>query len=130
MIVEIKQVILVIVAVLLLDFIWIYLFMKKEYSDLVPKVQNSPMVVRPIPAIFAYVFIILSVIVFSLPNIRSTNKVADSLKFGGLLGLYVYGMFAMTNLALLSNWSVRTALLDTVWGFVLFSAVCLIVSHF
>lgn len=125
-----KQIILVIFSVLLIDFIWIYFVMKKEYSDLVQTVEGQPMKVKIVPAIFAYVFIILSILVFSLPSIRSEHKIADSFYYGGLLGFYIYGMFAMTNLAVLSKWSVRTAILDTVWGFVLYSLVCLIVSHF
>lgn len=38
---------------------------------------------------------------------------------GGLLGLFAYGTFDLTALALLDGWPVIVALVDMVWGTVL-----------
>jgi hypothetical protein len=38
-----------------------------------------------------------------------------------LLGIIIYSVYDLTSLALLKNWSVTTAVIDTLWGGILFT---------
>lgn len=118
------------ILVLLIDLIWIKLVMKHEYEHLIYDVQQSEMKVRPISAILSYITIILPILLFTLPNVRPESRITDCIFYGGILGSLMYGMFSFTNHALISGWSWRVAMLDTAWGFVLYTLVSFIASHF
>lgn len=104
--------------------------MKREYDKLIFDVQNKEMTVRPFSALIAYIAIIAPIILFSLPNIRPEHRLADSLFYGGVLGMIIYGMFSFTNHALIQGWSTRVAVMDTIWGFMLYTIVTYLVSSF
>jgi len=44
-----------------------------------------------------------------------------------LLGIIIYSVYDLTSLALLKNWSVKTAIIDTLWGGILFTLTTLAV---
>ena len=46
--------------------------------------------------------------------------------WGALLGFIVYGMYDLTNLAVLRGWTGKVVLLDTAWG----TFVCALISAF
>ncbi len=116
--------------VFIIDYIWILLVMKDQYTKMVPNIQNSPMDIRILSAIISYIFIIFSIITLVLPNIKKQTLLIDSLYYGGLTGLASYGMFSFTNYAIFKNWSLKVVLLDTIWGFILFSLVTYIYSYY
>lgn len=126
--ITIKHIVLTSMLVLLIDFTWIKLAMKSEYDKLIFDVQNKEMNVRPVSVLLAYVAIITPIILFSLPNIRPEHRLVDSITHGGVLGMMIYGMFSFTNHALIQGWSSRVAIMDTVWGFVLYTIVTYLVS--
>jgi uncharacterized membrane protein len=125
----IKLFLIVSVLVLAIDGMWIAAVMKDQYSAMIPRIQKQPMVVRMLPTILSYLTIILSVVLFSLPNIDKSNRLVTSMMYGGVLGALMYGMFSFTNHALITNWSPVVVALDTVWGFVLYTLVSYIASY-
>ena len=118
-----KDVSLISGLVLFFDLIWIELVMKQKYVELIPKIQRSPMKVRYVPAVLSYLTIILPIVFFSVPNVRAIHRFRDSLFFGGLLGVCMYGMFSFTNYALIENWTMEVVALDTLWGGILYTLV-------
>ena len=114
------KILLVILFTLLFDFVWIFSVMKREYKNMLGTIN-----VNIYYTILSYTTIVLPIILFSLPNIRREHILKESLFYGGVLGALMYGMFSFTNLALLPNWTLRVGLLDFVWGFVLYTLVCL-----
>lgn len=116
--------------VITIDFIWIKLLMLQEYTVLLSGIQKTSIAVRLIPTILSYVTIILPIVLFSLPKVSKANRLEDSLVYGGLLGVMMYGMFSFTNYALLDKWSVRVVLLDTLWGGCLYTLVTYLSSYF
>ena len=46
----------------------------------------------------------------------STKTRKEALSWGAAVGLVCYGVFNSTELAIRSDWTVRTALADTLWG--------------
>lgn len=115
---------------IIIDFVWITFIMKTEYNKMIPDIQNDSMIVRLLPAILSYTTIVLSIMLFSIPKISIESRLADSLLFGGLLGLLMYGMFSFTNYALIDKWSIKVLLLDTFWGFILYTIVTYLASFF
>lgn len=116
--------------VLIIDGIWIQWIMKGKYTELIPRIQGTKMDVRYFPALLSYLTIILPIILFSIPNVKAKTRLYDSLFYGGLLGMCMYGMFSFTNYALINNWSLEVVALDTLWGGFLYTIVSYIGSYF
>lgn len=113
-----------IIILLVLDFLWISLYMGREYGKMIPRIQGSPMVPNLLYALIAYTLMVLGLIHFVLPNVRQETLFKDSLLYGLTFGIIVYGIFDFTNAAVLKDWDMRLALIDVAWGgFVYFSAV-------
>ena len=83
------------------------------HSKLFESVQKSPMTVRLIPAALVYILIPLALYYFAIEPSK-TEK--DSVIKGGLLGLSMYGLYDLTNLATLKGWTTEMAIKDTLWG--------------
>ena len=85
---------------------------------------------RYIPVFLSYLTIILPIVLFIVPNIRKESRWKDSLFYGGVLGIFMYGMFSFTNYALIKNWTLEVVMLDTLWGGILYTLVSYIASFF
>jgi uncharacterized membrane protein len=79
----------------------------------VKSVQGSPLKMNFLAAIICYLFLVFGIYYFIIKPKRS---VRDAF----LLGVVIYSVFELTNLAIFKNWSIFTVLLDTLWGGVLF----------
>lgn len=98
-------------ALLVLDSLWISFFLYQPFSNMIQNVQQQPLQLRVSGAVVAYISLFLLASVF-LP------KVSQSESF--LLGFLVYCLYESTNYATLSNWNLNVALIDSLWGGVLF----------
>lgn len=107
---------------LAMDYVWIS-SQYPMYARLVESVQGAPMRVNVHAAVAAYVILILTVVLFARPLVR------ESPWHPFMLGFVLYGTFNFTNLALFSNYSVRTSLLDTLWGTVLIGSACHLLEY-
>lgn len=118
-----------IIILFVLDALWITL-QKKRYDNLIKAVQKTKLSVNMIGAVVAYILMVIGLLTFVIPNVnKSENKVIASLKYGGLYGLTVYGIFNATNVAIFKNYNPMTAIIDTLWGTTLFILVPLISSY-
>ena len=111
-----KSNIIATLVLLILDFLWIGLFMGEQYGILVPKIQSTPMRVNPISAFLAYMLMAIGLILFVVPNISKQNALQDSLMYGFLFGLVVYGVYDFTAGAVFENWDWDLAMKDILWG--------------
>lgn len=116
--------------VITIDFFWIKLYMSDQYNEMISSVQNTPMSVRLIPSLFAYIAIILPIVLFVIPKVSYLNRFTDSLLYGGIMGACIYGMFSATNYALIKNWSSKVLFLDTLWGAFLYFIVTYLTTSF
>lgn len=117
--------ILTIIFILFIDFIWIF-SNSKNYNFLVEKVQKTPLSINFIGAFLSYIIFICGLFFFSIPLIKLKLKENKNLLFlcliyGGGLGLLLYGMFNATNYGIFTNYNYKIALLDTFWGFIIFT---------
>ena len=104
-----------------LDFAFLYL-MRSMFNKQIIAVQGSPVVFNMYAAIPCYIALIFGIYYFI---IREKKSILDAF----LLGIVIYAVFETTNLALLKNWSYKTAIIDTIWGGSLFALTTFIVYN-
>jgi uncharacterized membrane protein len=101
------------IVLVFIDFLYLSLI-GKYYQNQIKKVQGTPIKVNYLGAAVCYLFLVVGLYYFIIkPHI----SVQDAFLFG----LVVYGVYETTNYALLSNWSIFTVLVDTLWGGLLFA---------
>ena len=117
----------VILMVLLIDFLWLTLN-RTRYDTLVKNVQGVSVRMNYVGAILSYLCVIGLLIFYAFPLARekSGNKVVTSIMIGGFLGMLSYGIFNATNIAIFEKYDWSIALLDTLWGSVLFTIATLL----
>ena len=125
-----KKEIISIFILLILDFLWIGLFMKNRYQNEIKNIQGTPVSFNIIYAVIAYVLMAVGLVIFVLPNIRSEHRLLDSFKYGFLFGIVVYGIYDFTAAAVISKWNMTTAILDVLWGGIVFFLTAYIGSNF
>jgi len=113
---NLKRNLVAIGILLLLDFMWIGLFMGKKYTRMISEVQGSDMEVKLPFVILAYLLMSIGLVVFVLPNIRKGNELKDSLMYGFTFGIVVYGIYDFTIGAVITNWDNKLAAVDILWG--------------
>ena len=104
------------VLLLVLDLIWLKGYMGNEYKKMIRKIQGSDMRVNTIYAILSYTLMIIGLNVFVIPNINKDNLLFDSLKYGFLFGIILYGVYDFTIGAVLKDWNLNLAIVDVLWG--------------
>jgi uncharacterized membrane protein len=74
-------------------------------------------------AAMVYLFLTVGLYYFIIRHRRSAWD-------AGLLGLVIYGTFDFTNYAILKNYDIAIAIMDTMWGAILFATTTFIVNNF
>jgi len=122
--------IFIIILILVFDFIWL-IVNRNMYNTLVSNIQGSEIKLNFTGGIIAYTCIIISFFMFAFPLVRyeyeKNNKkqslILLSLKYGGILGLVIYGIFNGTNIAIFTNYNYTIGLKDTLWGIFNYSII-------
>lgn len=98
--------------------------MRPNYSSWFGAFSRSGLKLHSVPAaILAYLFIIVGFVMLVLARQDITWKK------GAIFGLAVYGVYNMTNLATLPGYPWMMALIDTMWGVVIFATLPIIYSY-
>lgn len=108
----IKPIFISSILFVLFDVCFLYLN-KDNFSMMITKIQRFSMKMNYFSAIACYLFLLFVLYYFIL---REKKTPFDAF----LLGLCIYGVFETTNLAIFKNWEIRLALMDTLWGGILF----------
>lgn len=102
---------------LFLDILWISLFMKKKYNSQIYTIQNKPLKTKSLLfPIIAYILMLVGLNLFVIPNISDDNILLDSLKYGFVFGLVLYGVYDFTNLSIFEDWNLSLSIIDVLWG--------------
>jgi len=107
-----RSLLVVAVTVLIMDSIWLNIQYNFNTS-IIKNVQKSVMKIRYIPAALVYVLIPVAVTYFAILQSKSLH---ESIKKGALLGLCIFGVYDLTNLATFDNWTMRLTIQDMAWG--------------
>jgi len=110
---KIKPIQFILTAIILLVIDAVYLKLITPFYNLqVKKIQGKEITPRPYSVVIVYIILITGLYYF----IIGPNK---SYKDGAFFGLTIYGVFDFTNHAILDNYSLLLAIIDTIWGMVL-----------
>ena len=102
----------------------LYLFsMKDKFNTLIKGIQGSSLKLKTIPTILCYIFLVSSIYYFI---IQKNATILDAF----FLGFFMYGVYETTNLAIFDNWTPFIALIDTIWGGILFMTSVYIFNYF
>ena len=104
------------IILLSLDFMWLGAYMGNKYSKMIPMIQNKKMSLNYLHAFVAYLLMIVGMNIFVIPNIHEKTAMKDSIKYGFLFGIVLYGVYDFTAAAVLDGWDMRLAMLDILWG--------------
>ena len=120
---KIKPIEFIATAVLLLaiDAIYLKFIGGPFYSLAVKKIQGSEIKFRMYSAFIVYIILITGLYYFVI----GPNK---TYKEGAFFGLAVYGVFDFTNHAILDNYSLPLAMMDTIWGMILCGTTTFIIT--
>ena len=106
------------VIVLIIDAIYLSSF-SKDYNMLFKKIQGKPLTVKKMPAMIVYLLLVGAWYIFIYKEMQKyTTK--EIIWRAMMLGFFIYGVFDATNMAIFENYSVRLAIIDALWGGVLF----------
>jgi len=102
---------------IILDGIMIASYMGNNFGIMIKKIQNGePMKTRLIPAIICFLILAFGINYFVLDKVRNTHIITDSLKYGLVFGLTVYAVYDLTNYATFKNYTLKTTIIDILWG--------------
>jgi uncharacterized membrane protein len=114
----------VLITFLILDSIYLTLT-KNYYNNLVTKIQKSPLELKIMPAAGAYSIILFSWYYFVFQNIKNQSK-KKSIIDSAVLGFCMYSLFDFTNMAIFKNWDIKTVIIDSIWGSILYTLTTII----
>jgi uncharacterized membrane protein len=107
---------------LLIDLLWLGVIMKSFYAaelgDLARR-QAGALAPRWGAAMIVYLLIPAGVVLFVRPLLGESSTLLQTFGWGALFGLVLYGVYDLTNLAILDKWSLRMTIADILWGCVL-----------
>ena len=122
----IKKIIISSLILLVLDIGWLGFFMGSQYHRMIPLIQGNKMIINYYYAVLAYILMIIGLQVFVIPNINPKKLLSSSLKYGFLFGVTLYGVYDFTAGAVLKKWDLQLAIVDILWGGIVYFLTCLI----
>ena len=103
-------------AVLLaVDTVWL-LYNQNASKRMILDIQGSELKIRWLPALLVY------------PALATLLLQASSLQQAAIIGLATYAVYDLTNYAILTDYSLSFAIMDILWGAILFSSSYWILS--
>jgi uncharacterized membrane protein len=108
-----KEFVYVIALFLAIDIIWIKFYMANVYMKMVKNIQGENMKLKMYGGLITY--ILMTVLLIKFRN--------DSMLDMFLLGFLAYGVYDFTNYTIFTKWDLQTAIIDMVWGGILFAVV-------
>jgi len=128
-----KSLITSLIVFILLDYLWYGVIYKAKYNEIITKIQAVDLEYRYSSSLIVYLIMSLSIIIWVIPKIKEIPDKSDkeilkaSIKYGGLMGITIYGVYNFSNYAVFRHWSLETGLVDTLWGGFLTSIVTYII---
>jgi uncharacterized membrane protein len=107
---------------LLLDFVWLSSSTPFLYQPQFMKIQGKPLSLNKGYAVMAYVLLLFTLLSICIPLCTHYSKTHPSIVFA-MVGLSIYGIFNMTNAAVLRNYELKTCVVDTLWGICSFATM-------
>ena len=95
-------------------------YMSDYYQKIIRDIQKSNMKLKLMPTIGAYIVILFSWYYFIYKNIKTQTKIKNCID-SAILGFCMYSLFDLTNHAIFENWDIKTVIIDSLWGMILYT---------
>jgi uncharacterized membrane protein len=105
----------------LLDLLWLGVVMKGFYSRELGELAllaGDGLAPRWGAALLVYLLIPAGIVLFVRPHLAG-GGVLHALAWGAAFGAVLYGVYDLTNLAVLEKWTLRMTVADILWGMAL-----------
>lgn len=106
---ENKRKIISILILLILDGLWITLYMGRKYNNMVYNIQGNKLSVN-------YGYVIGAYLMMSYLLVNVVIKYNLNLLDSFIFGFCIYGIYDFTNGAIFNKWDGKLALIDMCWG--------------
>lgn len=120
------------IVLIVLDFVWLRTYMIKQYGRMVRNIQSIPMNANIAPAVAAYSLMVFGLCWFVMKQIdhdsTGVEKIKQSILYGSLFGLMIYGVYNFTAATVFKKWSWKILTLDILWGMIVYSVAAMIGS--
>lgn len=123
---EIRALFLTTLIFISLDTLWFMASLKPIYEPTFQFIQGSPLNLRISGGIVAWLLLAFGIRYFGI--LSGYNTKPELFIRGALLGFVIYGVYNATNYATFSNYPIKTAIADTLWGTFAVGAVTVISS--
>jgi uncharacterized membrane protein len=113
-------------SALAIDYLWVGILMKKFYREnlgSLARIAEGQLKINLPSILLVYVLFVLALMFFALPKSASA---ASAFFQGAILGFLIYGIYDLTNMGFLANWSLKLSIVDIIWGTFLSGTVNLI----
>lgn len=108
------------ITYLLTDAMWLSLMTRDFYRPRFERIQQRPMEFNTRYAVLAYLILLFIMFFICIPLVRVYPPLHPSLVFA-MVGMAVYGVYNMTNAAVLSDYDVVLCVVDMMWGVLSFA---------
>ncbi len=106
---------LILTGLVMLGLDTIYLSAMRDMFEIqIAAVQRVALQFRPLGAVICYPLLIAGLYYFIL---RTRRPISDAF----FLGIVIYGVYESTTYALFKQWKLKTLIMDTLWGGILFA---------
>ena len=113
-----KKLLLTAITLVVVDMGFLYL-MGPYFGKMVKSIQGSDMVLNNLTAFITYVILVLQIYYFIISKNASYTDAF-------ILGSTTYAIFDFTNLSVFKNYNMNIALVDSIWGGILYMLVTFI----
>lgn len=114
----------VLVLLVIIDLVWLIPFANPGYQSMIQTIQRgTPMKTNIWSGIVVYLLMTTLLIQYGLPKTWNWKQPF-------LLGLCTYGIYDFTASTVFHQWNIPLAIMDTIWGGILFTIVAYIIHHF
>ncbi len=117
---------------MIFDFLWLGYVMKdfnlRQLAE-IGRIENGDFKIQYAAAAGAYLFMALAIAFFVMPQIAAEDSIGSIFLRGALMGLILFGVYDMTNLAILKSYPLAFVAADMAWGTFVYGLVTVITSY-
>lgn len=105
-----------VIFMVLLDFVWISFFMQSEYNLFFRKMN------RKMKLNYPFVVVVYSLMALAYILLINGNNMGEAIRQSIIVGGIVYGIWAFTMGSIFEHYTFKMAIMETIWGMILFSS--------
>jgi uncharacterized membrane protein len=110
-----------------IDLLWVWAISKRLYRTNMEGLLKAKFSI--IPAVVFYLLYTLGMMVFVIVPAFNNTSLGQAMGMGVLFGMFTFGTYSLTNLAVIRDWSLLTALVDIIEGMLITGIACTVAFY-